>query len=80
MATKADLPTWVVESLKAEGGSAKLVRIAKGIWDRHEPELRASGDLFYTWQYDMRWAANNLRRNKIMRSEEMSAKGVWELA
>ncbi|SDW39046.1 hypothetical protein SAMN05444006_10397 [Allgaiera indica] len=20
-----------------------------------------SGDLFYTWQYDMRWAAQNLR-------------------
>jgi len=35
-------------------GETSIVRIAKHIWDCHEADLRASGDLFFTWQYDMR--------------------------
>jgi hypothetical protein len=61
MATKYDLQPWVEEALIALGGSGTVVEVAKEIWARHEPDLRSSGDLFYTWQYDMRWAAQVLR-------------------
>ena len=30
-------------------------------WQTHESELPASGDLFFTWQYDIRWAAQHLQ-------------------
>jgi hypothetical protein len=62
MATKADLQEWVMEALRDLGGEAHLARIAEQIWIKHESELRKSGDLFFTWQYDMRWAAQNLQR------------------
>jgi hypothetical protein len=62
MATKADLEEWVMEALHHLGGVAHLARIAEHIWTYHEGDLRKSGDLFYTWQYDMRWAAQNLQR------------------
>jgi hypothetical protein len=79
MATKSDLDDWVHRALKELGGSARLVRVARQIWKTHESELKASGDLFFTWQYDMRWAANRLRRAGLMLSAEASPSGVWKL-
>lgn len=79
MATREDLVAWVDESLRALGGSASLVAVAREIWQRHEPELRASGDLFYTWQYDMRWAAHQLRQSGRMQPEDR-ATNLWVLS
>ncbi len=79
MAKKEDLQDWVASALKASGGKGTLVEVAKYIWIHHEANLKSSGDLLYTWQYDMRWAANALRRRGIMRAAEISPKGVWEL-
>jgi hypothetical protein len=62
MATKADLQEWVMAALRALGGEAHLARIAEHIWLNHEADLRKSGDLFFTWQYEMRWAAQNLQK------------------
>lgn len=80
MATKHDVTDWVAAALKVLGGRGSLIEVAREIWKKHEAELRASGDLFYTWQYDMRWSANVLRRKGIMKSAEISPAGVWELA
>jgi len=79
MATREDLQGWLIEALNALGGSASVAAACKHIWDHHETELKASGDLLYTWQYDVRWAANRLRRNNIMKSVEQSPSHVWEL-
>ncbi|HSB95417.1 MAG TPA: hypothetical protein VLC91_03160 [Spongiibacteraceae bacterium] len=79
MAKKADLPDWVAEAIKANGGSARLLEVAKYIWDKYEAELHRSGDLFYKWQYDMRWAANQLRNKGVMKPVSASPLGVWEL-
>lgn len=79
MATKYDLQEWVRKALEHLGGSASLIEVAKYIWKMHESDLRRSGDLLYTWQYDMRWAANVLRHSGVMRPAEESARGVWEL-
>ena len=61
MAENADLKIWVMEALRALGGSGKVVDIARHIWENHEADLRARGDLFYTWQYAMRWAGQVLQ-------------------
>ena len=79
MATKANLAEWLLEALKANDGRATIVTVCKHIWGHHEAELRRSGDLFYTWQYDVRWAAHYLRRTGVMRSAQFSPKGLWEL-
>lgn len=80
MATKEDLQDWVAEAIRSLGGSARLVDVAKHIWNVHESDLRESGNLFFTWQYDMRWAANQLRRKHILKAADISPTGVWELA
>lgn len=79
MPDKHVLRDWVREALSALGGRAKLVEVAKEIWSQHENDLINSHDLFYTWQYDMRWAATELRREGIMKSTQISQEGVWEL-
>ena len=80
MATKTDLQDWVTEALRSLGGRAPLVEVAKFIWKNHERSLMASGNLFFTWQYDMRWAANQLRRKSIMKAADASPVGIWELS
>ena len=55
------LEAWVLEAIAAKGGEATVVEVCRHVWDTHEAELRSAGDLFYTWQYDIRWAAQNLR-------------------
>ncbi len=80
MAIKDDLKPWLVEALRALGGRGKIVEICKAVWKEHQAELQDSGNLFYTWQYDIRWAANGLRREHIMKAAEVSPKGIWELA
>ena len=77
---KEHLQTWIIEALSTSQGHGTIVQISKFIWDRHEQDLRDSGDLFYTWQYDLRWAANSLRRNNFLCSAEISPAGIWELA
>lgn len=65
MIKKSDLKIWVLEALRALGGAARVVEVAKYIWDNHESDLQGS-DLLYTWQYDMRWAAFELKREGKM--------------
>jgi len=79
MAAKSDLVDWVKEALKAAGGSSSLLFVAKHIWDHHQNDLRASGNLFFTWQYDMRWAATELRRRGIMVAAGDDRRGKWTL-
>ena len=79
VADKDDLKGWVVDAIRAHGGNARLIEVAKHIWQNHNEELKRSGDLFYTWQYDMRWAATVLRKSGVMKSAEMSRAGRWEL-
>ena len=80
MATKQDLQEWLVSALKALNGRGTIVDVCKQVWMSHEAELQRSGDLFYTWQYDIRWAATQMRVAGTMRPHDESAKGVWELA
>jgi len=77
---KEVLQEWLIESLRKLNGSANIVEVCKSIWNLHEDDLRRSGDLFYTWQYDVRWAANVLRTQGVMKSVALSPKGRWELA
>lgn len=61
MITKADLKDWIVEALRSLGGSGRIWEMCAHIWKHHEKELQAAGPLFYTWQYDMRWAGEKLK-------------------
>lgn len=79
MATSEDLSKWIIEALRHYGGKATILNICKYVWSNYETELRASGDLFYTWQYRIRWEGTKLRKAGTLRSTETSKKGVWKL-
>lgn len=48
MASRDDLMPWVLDALRAAGGSAAVTEVCKHIWTHHESDLRRAGDLFYT--------------------------------
>lgn len=74
-----DLTMVVLEALKYHKGSATILEVCKFTWSNYESELRKSVDLFYTWQYDIRWAGTVLRKEGKMKSKEISPRGLWEL-
>lgn len=80
MNSKEILADWVVEALAELGGSGSVVDVSKSIWEAHQSDLVASGDLFYTWQYDMRWAAQKLRDSGVLSKLDGDRRGQWAIA
>lgn len=78
MATKQDLKQWVVQALVSLGGAGTVTEVAKVVWEQHSAELETSGDLFYTWQYDLRWAATKLRHDGVLRASSKK-RAPWML-
>jgi len=77
--TKKNLKPILVEALKYYGGAANIVEVCTYIWRHYEVELRESDNLFYTWQYDVRWAATTLRRDKTLKPAALQTDKRWEL-
>jgi len=80
MASRHDMADWVYTAVRENGGSARLVEVAKHIWSEHESDLKASGNLLFTWQYDMRWAAMVLRKGRKLKPVNQCPKGLWVIA
>jgi|TARA_B110000263_G_scaffold105236_1_gene91916 hypothetical protein len=79
MGETEDLMPLVVEALEYYDGSATLLEVSKYLWKNYENELREKGDIFYRWQYVLRWAGMKLRKQgKIIPSKD-SPRGVWLL-
>lgn len=79
MVVKQDLTTLVVEALRRLGGSGTVVDVCREVWRLHESDLRGSGDLFFTWQYDIRWAAQVLRHEGTLEPTVKGPGSRWTL-
>lgn len=77
MLDRSGLLPIIVAALKSSEGTARMRDIAKYIWDHHEKELRQSGEFFYVWQYDLRWAGDALVRQRVIRKGPPA--GTWHL-
>ncbi|MBI0128942.1 hypothetical protein H3U73_01470 [Snodgrassella sp. W8124] len=65
----------VIEALKYLGGAGWL-RMSV---NKYEQELKASGSMLYIWQYDLRWAAQQLRNEKKLKPVHKRRDLPWEL-
>ena len=79
MTYREKMQLWVREALGALGSEGLIIEVAKHIWANHENDLRQNGDAFYSWQYDMRWAANELRRQSKLGIRMKGNRSVWIL-
>jgi len=71
---------WVREALSQLGGKASMLEVARRVWEAHEADIRADGNLLYEWQYELRWAASFLRRDGALRPANQTPKGMLELS
>ncbi|MBX3560835.1 MAG: hypothetical protein KF780_03385 [Sphingomonas sp.] len=79
MGFRENLKEWVKEALGELGGRASINEVARQIWLDHEADLKSAGDYFYSWQYDMRWAAQRLRDKGALGFHKVGSKSVWTL-
>ena len=74
------LQLWVREALGDLGGQGLILDVAKHVWANHETDLKNSDDAFYSWQYDIRWAAQHLRNSGRLKPVNGDRHSPWELA
>lgn len=77
--TRYDLPDILYASVKSMGGQTNIIDVCKYVWVHYQADLENSGELFYSWQYDIRWAATELRKTGKMKAAEFSPRGIWEV-
>ncbi len=86
--TRKDLPDVLYNIIKDLGGSGSMIQIFKKFWIENNHKFTENDDIFYTWNYDIRWAATSLRKQGRMKPAstkenthglDISAKGVWEI-
>ena len=70
MTTPEHIVDWVFDAIDKLGGRADFVKVAEEIWNRHEPELRDAGELFFIWQTIVRRVAPWLEDPERSRSEK----------
>lgn len=70
---------WLYKALEDAGGEATILYLAKKIWEEYEHEIRSSDKFLYTWQYDMRWAAFELRKQGRLAPTSATPRGTWAL-
>lgn len=80
MVTREDMKPWVVAALTSMGGKGWPRDVAKYIWDNYEIEIKRSGSLLYTWQYDVRWTAMAMRKEGSIKPVGGRTDRPWELA
>lgn len=61
MTLRTDMKPWVTEALGRLSGEATIDSVAEDIWVHHEADIRAHTKGLWTWQYEMRWAAQSLQ-------------------
>ncbi len=79
MKTRKDLCPWIIEALGPLGGSARIDKIKEYIWTHHADEIRDSGNLHFTWNEDILWAATQLRSKGVLKKSSDTPKSVWAL-
>jgi hypothetical protein len=79
MEDKNNLSEWILEALKAHNGQATIVQVSKHIWEHHQQDLQKSGDLFYTWQYNIRWEKDKLQKQNKLAKSTADERGIWKL-
>ena len=76
---KQDMTILVSDALESLGGKGTIVEVAAEIWKHHKDDLEASGEIFYTWQYEMRWARHRLSEAGKLKTKLKDRESVWEL-
>ncbi|MBA5238197.1 hypothetical protein H2Y54_16845 [Pectobacterium aroidearum] len=80
MVTRERMKQWIIACLQERNGCGWPREVSKYVWDNYESELKASGDILYTWQYDIRWAAQQLRYEGVLKPVNGRRDLPWELA
>jgi hypothetical protein len=70
---------WVLQALRDLGGTGTALEVSRGVWRDHEDDLKGMGDLFYSWQYDIRWAAMRLRKEGQLAQTAAKSHEPWML-
>lgn len=85
---RKNLPEILYKIIEKNGGRATMMEVFRSFWKHYGQNFTESDDMFYTWNYDIRWAATELRKKGRMKpantkenihGANVSPKGIWEI-
>lgn len=77
--TRNDFKPLILEALREYKGKAKIFEICKFIWDNYHHKISKSEKLLYTWQYEIRWAGQQLQKEGKLKKGKNEFRGIWSL-
>ena len=69
----------LVDALEFLKDKGTIVQVSTVIWENYNKELKSSGDIFYTWQYDIRWARHKLQKEGKLDTHMVNGRSICEL-
>ncbi len=64
---RKDLPDLLYKTISSLGKKAPMTIVFREFWKLYACNLDSSENMFYTWNYDLRWAATELRKKGKMK-------------
>lgn len=77
METTPGMHQWIAEALADDDCGRDALSVSRHVWEHHEQELRDAGDLFWTWQIELRDALAALQEQRSA-AEAAPRTGPWE--
>jgi hypothetical protein len=77
--SRKEFSPWVIAALENHSGTANIFQISKYVWDNYHHIISQDSKMLYTWQYELRWAIQNLKKELKIQHKEKSIRGTWEL-
>ena len=69
----------LIDALKATNKPTLIVDVSKFIWNKYYDELKANDELFFKWQYQLRWAKDHLKSCGILATKKQGVYSLWYL-
>ena len=76
--TRDTLKEYILEALELKGPQTPN-QVSKWVWNNHSSDLRKSGDLLYSWQYDLRWAIQRLKGDDLAAIDSSHKPSIWSI-
>jgi hypothetical protein len=74
--TRADFIPLIIAALNQLGGSARIFEVCRHVYQNNTVRITQDPRVLFTWQYDIRWAAQSLRDQNVITS---TPHGFWTL-
>ena len=79
MNRNAQIEKMLIDALQYFGKPTLITDVNRYIWNKYENDIRMSDEMLYKWQYQLRWAFTNLKKDGVCDFNKQGQNSLWLL-